>query len=73
MDRLKLISYLALASGFALLLVGAITVTYVSGWQQNVGQTPSSIPVHPYAQYSTLLMVPGAILVIIGVIYRWKS
>jgi hypothetical protein len=24
-------------------------------------------------QYSTLLMVPGAILVIIGLVYRWKS
>jgi uncharacterized membrane protein HdeD (DUF308 family) len=56
MNRLRKISYLGLALGFTLLIVGVITVTSISTYQ-----------------YSTLLMVPGVILVIIGLIYRWKS
>jgi hypothetical protein len=56
MNRLRKISYLGLALGFAILIVATITVTSVSTYQ-----------------YSTLLMVPGSILVIIGLIYRWKS
>ena len=73
MDRLRRLSYFGLVLGFALLIAGAFTASYVSGWQHTDPQNPALFPVYPYAQYSTALMVPGAILVILGVIYRWKS
>jgi hypothetical protein len=72
MDCLRRISYLGLVLGFILLLAGAFTASYVSGWQKT-DQNPALLPVYPFAKYSILLMVPGAILVILGIIYRWKS
>ncbi len=73
MDRLRKLSYLGLVLGFALLISAAFAATYVSGYQHTDSNSSAVFPVYPYAQYSLLLMVPGAILVILGIIYKWKS